>query len=181
MSSQHSADFVGACISGDMEALHYCLVESDERDTFDLDKGLIDACIPGHLEVVKFLLTSEQLKRHADIHSVNYRAYIFACDFQYWDIVHFLLSLNGHQAIPFENTECGASRFNLTWAIENQYHTIVKLMMQSLYHNNRLVYYEHRHKVEKYCEEQGENILLWEKECCEKEVFRYSVETDIVI
>ena len=44
-----------------------------------LNEQFIDACRDGHLEVVKYLLTSPDLKEHADIHARNDVGFIGAC------------------------------------------------------------------------------------------------------
>ena len=44
-----------------------------------LNKVFIDSCYEGRLEVVKYLLTSPDLKEHADIHARNDVGFIGAC------------------------------------------------------------------------------------------------------
>ena len=44
-----------------------------------LNKVFIDSCENGYLEVVKYLLTSPDLKEHADIHARNDVGFIGAC------------------------------------------------------------------------------------------------------
>ena len=45
----------------------------------ELNEQFIDACIEGHLEVIKFLLTSPELKEHADIHARSDLGFKWAC------------------------------------------------------------------------------------------------------
>ena len=44
-----------------------------------LNEVFIDSCQEGHLEVVKYLLTSPDLKEHADIHADNDLGFRWAC------------------------------------------------------------------------------------------------------
>ena len=44
-----------------------------------LNEVFIDSCQKGHLEIVKYLLTSPDLKEHADIHADNDYGFRWAC------------------------------------------------------------------------------------------------------
>ena len=44
-----------------------------------LNEVFIDSCAYGYLEVVKYLLTSPDLKEHADIHASNDEGFIWSC------------------------------------------------------------------------------------------------------
>ena len=56
-----------------------------------LNKIFIDSCENGYLEVVKYLLTSPDLKEHADIHSDNDSGFRLACRNGQLEIVKFLI------------------------------------------------------------------------------------------
>ena len=44
-----------------------------------LNKVFINSCQKGHLEIVQYLLTSPDLKEHADIHADNDLGFRWAC------------------------------------------------------------------------------------------------------
>ena len=57
-----------------------------------LNKVFIDSCQNGHLEIVKYLLTSPDLKEHADIHADNDVGFRWACENGYLEVVKYLLT-----------------------------------------------------------------------------------------
>ena len=57
-----------------------------------LNKVFIDSCENGYLEVVKYLLTSPELKEHADIHANNDSGFRLACEKGHLEIVKYLLT-----------------------------------------------------------------------------------------
>ena len=75
-------------------------------DQSKLNEALINACNKGHLDVVKYLLTSDELKEHADIHAYNGSGFKRACEFGHLDVVKYLLTsdeLKEHTDIHAEN------------------------------------------------------------------------------
>ena len=56
-----------------------------------LNEVFIDSCAYGYLEVVKYLLTSPDLKEHADIHADNDEGFIWACVNGYLELVKYLI------------------------------------------------------------------------------------------
>ena len=71
----------------------------------ELNDQFIDACDQGHLEVVKYLLTSAELT-HADIHAENDWGFIWACAKGHLEVVKYLLTspeLTEHADIHAEN------------------------------------------------------------------------------
>ena len=56
-----------------------------------LNEVFINSCQKGHLEIVKYLLTSPDLKEHADIHADNDYGFIWACAYGQLEIVKFLI------------------------------------------------------------------------------------------
>ena len=56
-----------------------------------LNKVFIDSCQKGHLEIVKYLLTSPDLKEHANIHADNDYGFRWACEKGHLEIVKFLI------------------------------------------------------------------------------------------
>jgi hypothetical protein len=61
-----------------------------------LNHSLYDACTKGSINEVRYLLTSLELKKHANIHAVIHNATIFehACGVGHLDIVKYLFSSN---------------------------------------------------------------------------------------
>ena len=57
-----------------------------------LNKVFIDSCENGHLEVVKYLLTSPELTEHADIHAQDDLGFRLACANGHLEIVKYLLT-----------------------------------------------------------------------------------------
>jgi ankyrin repeat protein len=56
---------------------------------------LLKACGYGHLDIVKYLLTSSELKEHPDLHLADDQAIIHAISNCRWDIVsYFIYDLN---------------------------------------------------------------------------------------
>ena len=58
----------------------------------ELNAQFIDACKNGHLELVKYLLTSPELKEQADIHGQDDEGFIWACRCGHLEIVKYLLT-----------------------------------------------------------------------------------------
>ena len=57
-----------------------------------LNDGFIWACQNGHLEIVKFLLTSPELKEHADVHAKDDLGFRVACRSGRLEVVKYLLT-----------------------------------------------------------------------------------------
>ena len=86
--------FIESCENGDMCAIRKILNAKyiDRADIHaDNDKGLRLACANGHLELVKYLLTSPDLKEHADIHADDDEGFKFACDNWHIKVVYFYI------------------------------------------------------------------------------------------
>ena len=56
-----------------------------------LNEIFIDSCENGYLEVVKYLLTSAELKEHADIHAKNDEGFTWTCNYGHLEIVKYLI------------------------------------------------------------------------------------------
>ena len=57
-----------------------------------LNDEFIDACRKGQLDVVKYLLASDELTEHADIHASNDEGFVCACRYGHLEIVKYLLT-----------------------------------------------------------------------------------------
>jgi ankyrin repeat protein len=83
-------EFREACNKGDLdmvkEMLKYFII-----DEFAFQYGFSWACMNGQLEVVKYLLTSPDLKEHADIHAEDDWGFRWACENGQLEIVKFLI------------------------------------------------------------------------------------------
>lgn len=94
----------------------------------DLNKDLVNACIEGELEIVQYLLSSTDLKQHADINDEDCLAFCFACSTGNLDIVKYMLTspeLKIHVNINAKEGE------PLSWACENGQLEVVKYLLSS--------------------------------------------------
>ena len=66
-------------------------LELKKMDQENLSSELINACYDGNLELVKYVLTSPELKVHSDIHAQNDDAFIWSCSKGHLAIVQYLL------------------------------------------------------------------------------------------
>jgi hypothetical protein len=58
----------------------------------ELDKAFKNACSKGQLKKVKYLLTSSELNKHANIHSQEGEALIKACRNNHYDVIDYLVN-----------------------------------------------------------------------------------------
>ena len=56
-----------------------------------LNKVFINSCYQGHLDVVKYLLTSPELTEHADIHARSDLGFIWACIHRHLEVIKYLI------------------------------------------------------------------------------------------
>ena len=74
------------------------MISTDTKEQFQkmnqiqLNSQLINACSYGQIDIVKYLLTSPDLKQHADIHARNDSALSCACNKGHLDLVIYLLT-----------------------------------------------------------------------------------------
>ena len=71
-----------------------------------LNEVFINSCQKGHLEIVQYLLTSADLKEHANIHADNDLGFRLACENGYLELVKYLLTspdLKEHADIHADN------------------------------------------------------------------------------
>ncbi len=97
-------------------------------DQEQLNDAFIDACRNGDLEIIRYLLTSSELKEHADIHINDDDGFHWACASGYLEIVRYLLTspeLKEHVDIHSEND--GGFR----WACEKGHLDIVRYLLTS--------------------------------------------------
>ena len=91
-----------------------------------LNDQFFDACRDGHLEVVKYLLTSPELKKHADIHAKDDLGFIWACRYGRLEVVKYLLTsaeLTEHADIHAKDD------WGFIWACENGHLEVVKCLI----------------------------------------------------
>ena len=99
-----------------------------------LNDEFIDACSQGHLEVVKYLLTSAELKKHADIHAKDDLGFRSACAQGHLDVVKYLLAspeLTEHADIHTSNDDVFDGFDGFIWACENGHLEVVKYLLTS--------------------------------------------------
>jgi ankyrin repeat protein len=92
----HSNPFIYACNCGHLDIIEYFVNSSDPQGPGYcleiINRGLIQACIKGNNEVIKFLLSSPKLKNHADINAdKGTPLYLLVSDGDL-DIIRYLLS-----------------------------------------------------------------------------------------
>lgn len=73
------------------------ITEEQKLEFNNMDKELLninlrDACFHGHLDIVKYLLTSPDLKKHANIHENNDWPLQRACRYGNLEVVKYLLT-----------------------------------------------------------------------------------------
>ena len=56
-----------------------------------LNEVFIDSCAYGHLEIVQYLLTSPDLKEHANIHAQDDLGFRWACEQGYLEVIKYLI------------------------------------------------------------------------------------------
>lgn len=81
-------------------------------DINELNKHFISACIKGKLEIVKYLLTSPELKDNgidfANVHAQDDFAFISACGAGHWEVIKYLIA--DHRIAMTTNIETYLSR-----------------------------------------------------------------------
>jgi hypothetical protein len=58
---------------------------------YEVNKEFINACENGYIDIVQYLLTSSELKTHADIHAGYDSGFKKACGSGYLDIIQYLI------------------------------------------------------------------------------------------
>ena len=92
----------------------------------ELNNQFINACRDGHLEVVKYLLTSPKLKKHANIHEEKDSGFRWACEKGRLEVVKYLLTsaeLTEHADIHAIND------LGFIWACEKGHLEVVKCLI----------------------------------------------------
>ena len=93
--------FFVACEDGQLSVIEYLLTHHRYCDELNINKeyfqtilneALLIACKKGRTKVVKFLLSSSKIERHADIHYQDDKALIIASQFKNFLVVKFLLT-----------------------------------------------------------------------------------------
>lgn len=63
-----------------------------DLDQKDLDKEFVEACKYGNLEIVKYLLTSPELKKHANLYASDDSGFKNACHNGHLDIIEYIIT-----------------------------------------------------------------------------------------
>lgn len=79
-----------AALSGDLNQIRYFLLVEKLDIHYQNDFVFRMACKKGYLEVIKYLLTSEELTEHSDIHANNELGLRKACEFGHLEIIQYL-------------------------------------------------------------------------------------------
>lgn len=121
--------FQCACSKGDMKEVKF-LVKKLKIKKNNLNRGLELATIFGHLDIVQYLLTSNSLKEHADIHYNDDTALLNCCKNGHLILVKYLLEspeLKEHANIHVEIADMKEYPFLI--AAEYNQDDIVKYLM----------------------------------------------------
>ena len=120
-----------------------------------LNKVFIDSCENGYLEVVKYLLTSPDLKEHADIHADNDNGFIDSCVNGYLEVVKYLLTspeLTEHADIH--------AKYDLgfKWACRDGHLEVIKYLIidMNIDKTNYIEEYLNENKDKKYVQQATE-------------------------
>lgn len=81
-----------ACRRGNLHLVREFLTSAEGKSFSTYPVLLQEAILGGQLEIVKFLTTSNELERHADIHYAKDLALVYSCSSNRLDIVQYLLS-----------------------------------------------------------------------------------------
>ena len=118
----------------------------------ELNEQFIDVCENGHLEVVKYLLTSAELKEHAEIHARSYLGFRIACRCGHLEVVQYLLTspeLNEHADIHASNN------LGFIWACAQGQLEVVKCLIidMNIDKTNYIETYLNENKDNKYVQQ----------------------------
>lgn len=91
--------FRHACFHANYEVVKYLASSKDLESHADIhvfmDYGMEISCIKGgkgHLDIIRFLMTSPDLKERCDIRAHGSNAFLKACSYGYHDIVSFVIN-----------------------------------------------------------------------------------------
>lgn len=93
-----------------------------------MNEGFMISCYPGHLETIKYLLTSPEVKVKPDIHYEKDVALAIACGYNYIEIVKYLLTssdLKEHANLHADNNRA------FVWACEFGHVEIIDYLLHS--------------------------------------------------
>ena len=88
---QVNHDFLEACGKGNLDRIKYLLNEKYANIHSEKDLGIQRACASNHLEIVKYLLTSPELKKHSNIHANDDYSFKSACRNNHIELVQYLI------------------------------------------------------------------------------------------
>ena len=100
--------------------------EYKKLDQSKLDESFINACHDGNLDAVKYLLISDELKEHTDIHAYDDYGFRWACNNGLLEVVKYLLTsdeLKEHADIHALND------YGFRWACNNEKIEVVKYLI----------------------------------------------------
>ncbi len=120
-------DFLQACATGDRKEVYRLLTAAD-GDQYNIDQGLIFASQNNQISLVRYLLTSKDLPRNANIHAGYDGALRWACAYGHLDLVKYLLTseeLIEHADIHAEDEEA------LAWACADGCWPIIRYLLTS--------------------------------------------------
>lgn len=94
----------------------------------ELNSHFVKACENGKLELVKYLLTSPELKEHANIHTDKVTGFKMACRFGHLEVVKYLLTYDELNEQPYSNS---SQNEGFITASVNEHLDVVKYLLTS--------------------------------------------------
>jgi ankyrin repeat protein len=122
--------FIEACRYGYLDIIQYIAIQDKTSSLFKNKngEGFKIACACGRLEVVRYLLTSKDLKNNIDIEIDNNAGLRWACEYNQLEVVEYLLTsseLSVHANIS------ASDNFGFIKACEEGYLDIVQLLLEN--------------------------------------------------
>lgn len=103
-------------------------IEYKKMNQNDLNDELIFFCTLGEIDKVRYLLTSPELQKHANIHAQDDASLIEACRYGKLEIIKFLLTSTDLKEHAYVNAQQNQA---LTYACNFGYFDIIKYLLTS--------------------------------------------------
>jgi hypothetical protein len=84
-------DFLYACMKGDLKQAQWFLTEQNVNIQCESNLGIKRACAFNHVPLVKYLLTSPELKKHSNIHDDDDHAFKLAYKDKHFQVLEYLI------------------------------------------------------------------------------------------
>lgn len=84
--------FLTSCEFNFLDIIKWIYESPNGQNAINHNKGFQRVCQNGHLDIVRYLLTSPDIKKHADIHANGDKGFELACKEGRLNIIHYLLT-----------------------------------------------------------------------------------------